>query len=46
MEPEQIAAEYGLTIAQVQDALDFYTTHRQEIDLNIAAEEQLEAERG
>jgi uncharacterized protein (DUF433 family) len=46
MEPEQIAAEYGLTVDQIQDALDFYTAHRQEIDLNIAAEEQIEAERG
>jgi uncharacterized protein (DUF433 family) len=46
MEPEQIAAEYGLTVDQVQDALNFYTAHRREIDLNIAAEEQLEAAHG
>jgi uncharacterized protein (DUF433 family) len=38
----EIAAEYDLTQAQVQDALDFYEAHRPEIDADIAAEQALE----
>ena len=40
--PAQIAREYGLTTAQVKDALAFYRIHRQEIDAGIAAEQALE----
>ncbi len=40
--PEQIAAEYGLTEAQVNEALAFYEAHRMEIDAAIAAEQELE----
>jgi len=40
---EQIAAEYGLTGSQVDEALAFYQAHRTEIDNAIAAEQQLEA---
>lgn len=39
--PEQIAAEYDLRVDLVQEALAFYAAHRQEIDLNIAAENAL-----
>lgn len=40
---EQIAAEYGLTGSQVDEALAFYQAHQIEIDNAIAAEQQLEA---
>jgi uncharacterized protein (DUF433 family) len=40
--PSQIATEYDLTKAQVNDALAFYQAHRTEIDAAIAAEEDLE----
>jgi len=43
MTPEEIAAEYGLTLSQVQGALAFYAKHQREIDLNIQAEQRLEA---
>lgn len=43
MTPEEIAAEYGLTLSQVQEALAFYAKHRREIDLNIQTEQMLEA---
>jgi uncharacterized protein (DUF433 family) len=39
----EIAAGYGLTHAQVKEALNFYTAHRQEIEADIAAEQALEA---
>ena len=39
----EIAAEYGLTEAQVNEALAFYAAHRSEIDAAIAAEQTLEA---
>ena len=39
---EEIASDYDLTKAQVQEALDFYEAHRAEIDAAIAAEENLE----
>jgi uncharacterized protein (DUF433 family) len=42
MKPAQIAAEYSLTEAQVNEALAFYETHRAEIDAAIAAEQALE----
>ncbi len=43
MSPNQLAEEYGLTEAQINDALGFYTTHQTEIDSAIAAEQELEA---
>jgi len=42
MTPAQIAAEYGLTEAQVNEALAFYEAHRAEVDAAIAAEKALE----
>lgn len=39
----QVAADYGLSEAQVQEALAFYQAHRSEIDAYMAAEEALEA---
>ena len=41
--PAQVAAEYGLTEAQVDDAMAFYAAHRTEIDAAISAEQTLEA---
>jgi uncharacterized protein (DUF433 family) len=46
MTPAQVAAEYGLKPAQVEEALAFYAAHRQEIDLSIDAEAALEPSRG
>ena len=43
--PEQIATEYGLTKAQVKEALAFYDAHRAEIDADLAVEEEMEAGR-
>jgi len=37
--PAQLAAEYDLTEAQVQEALDFYKAHQAEIDAHIAVED-------
>ena len=42
MAPAQITAEYGLTEAQVNEALAFYEAHRAEIEAAIAAELALE----
>jgi uncharacterized protein (DUF433 family) len=36
--PNQIAAEYDLSEAQVNDVFAFYAAHSQEIDASIAAE--------
>ncbi|MEG4092134.1 DUF433 domain-containing protein [Microcoleus sp. Pol12B4] len=41
--PNQIAAEYGLSEAKVNDVFAFYTAHSQEIDASIAAEQIIEA---
>jgi uncharacterized protein (DUF433 family) len=41
--PTQIAAEYDLTKAQVNDALAFYQAHRAEIDAVITTEQAMEA---
>ena len=41
--PNQIATEYDLSEAQVNDVLAFYTAHRQEIDASIAAEQIIES---
>ncbi len=43
LSPNEIAAEYGLSEAQVNEALAFYAAHRSEIDAAIAAEQALEA---
>jgi uncharacterized protein (DUF433 family) len=40
----EIAAEYGLSERQVAEALAFYTAHQAEIDRQIAAEADLEAQ--
>jgi uncharacterized protein (DUF433 family) len=40
---EQIAADYDLTEAQVEEALAFYEAHRAEIDSAMEAEQKLEA---
>ena len=42
--PEQIAAEYGLSAAQVGDARAFAAAHAAEIDLALAAEAALATE--
>ena len=41
MMPPPIAAEYGLTTAQVEEALAFYAAHRAEIEAALKAEELL-----
>ena len=41
----EIAENYALTEKQVQEVLDFYSAHQQEIDLAIAHEQTLEANR-
>jgi uncharacterized protein (DUF433 family) len=41
--PNQIAAEYDLSEAQVKDVFAFYAVHCQEIDASIAAERIIEA---
>jgi uncharacterized protein (DUF433 family) len=40
--PDQIAAEYGVTKAQVKEALAFYEAHRAEIDADLAVEQATE----
>ena len=40
--PIEIAEDYDLTVAQVQEALIFYNAHRAEIDAYIQAEAALE----
>jgi len=42
----QIAEEYGINQAQVKQVLAFYQAHRQEIDIELAAEQALETKRG
>lgn len=39
---EKMAAEYDLPEAMVSEALGFYQTHKEEIDLHIQLEDQLE----
>ena len=41
--PNQIATEYDLNEAQVNDVFAFYAAHSQEIDASIAAEQIIEA---
>jgi uncharacterized protein (DUF433 family) len=43
LSPSQLAEEYGLTEAQVSDALGFYAAHQTEIDKAIATEQAIEA---
>jgi len=43
MTPAQIAAEYGLTEAQVNEALAFYDAHCAGIDAVLAVEKAMEA---
>ena len=42
MSPAQIAAEYGITEAQVDEGLAFYKAHRTEIDAALTAEQAME----
>ena len=44
--PAQIAGDYGLTVAQVQEVLNFYRAHHSEIDAFIQAEAALEPKHG
>lgn len=46
MSPEAIADEYGLEVAQVNDALGFYQAHRAEIDAAISSDEWLSSNGG
>ena len=39
---KEISAEYGVSQLQVQEALDFYKAHQQEIDMDLEAEQSLE----
>ncbi len=41
LSPEEIASDYDLTKSQVQEALEFYEAHRDEIEAAITAEEKL-----
>lgn len=41
---EEIVAEYGLSKAQVAEALAFYEAHRQEIEAHMDLEDRLAAE--
>ena len=43
--PGQIPDEYGLTEAQVKEALAFYEAHRSEIDADLAVEQAMEESR-
>ncbi|MCU0543191.1 MAG: DUF433 domain-containing protein [Oscillatoriaceae cyanobacterium Prado104] len=43
LSPKEIANDYDLTEAQVNEALAFYEDHRQEIDASIATEQIIEA---
>ena len=43
LSPNQIAAEYDISEAQVNEVLAFYAAHSQEIDASIAAEQIIEA---
>jgi len=43
--PDQIADEYGVTKAQIKEALAFYEAHRAEIDADLTVERAMEEER-
>jgi uncharacterized protein (DUF433 family) len=42
MSPAEIAEDYDLAVAQVQEVLKFYKAHRAEMDAYIQAEAALE----
>jgi len=42
MSPTEIVGDYGVTVEQVKDALNFYRAHQAEIDAHIQAEAALE----
>lgn len=44
MSPAEIAAEYGLSVAQVEGALAFFAAHRAEIETHIEREARLAQE--
>jgi len=44
LDEAEISAEYGLSKAQVSEALAFYEAHRQEIDVHMELEARLAAE--
>jgi uncharacterized protein (DUF433 family) len=46
MNTAQLAEDYGVSEAQVREALAFYQAHRAEIDASIGADSQLELARG
>ncbi|MCC7361231.1 MAG: DUF433 domain-containing protein [Anaerolineales bacterium] len=46
MNPQQLAEAYGVSEAQVKEALAFYQAHRTEIEAAIQADSQLESARG
>jgi len=41
---DQISSEYDLTQTQIRQALNFYQAHKDEVDIAIAAERELEAQ--
>jgi acetate---CoA ligase (ADP-forming) len=41
MTPQEIAAEYGLAVKQIEEALAFFEAHRTEIETHILMEERL-----
>jgi uncharacterized protein (DUF433 family) len=43
LSPKEIATEYDISEAQVNEILAFYAAHYQEIDASIAAEQIIEA---
>ncbi len=46
MSPSQIANEYDLTEAQINEVLTFYAANKGQIDMAIAAEQSLEVANG
>ena len=40
MTPEQIAAEFPLTLAQIHSALAYYYDHQEELDTQLAEDEE------
>ena len=46
MSPAEVAGDYDLTVAQVQEALNFYRVHQAEIDAFIQAEAALKPKNG
>jgi len=46
MSPSQIADEYDLTEAQVNEAIVFYAANQEQIDRSISAEQSLEVANG